>query len=113
MSDHRGQGNEWMIFAVPSQDSGTGRRIAVKITSFKAEEAVNRYLSMMRKSEEALKNLIAYFQQVEEPTVIVVFGDHQPHFSQAFYYRVMGKIDSQMSQEYRPVRRTKISEDSA
>ncbi len=72
---------------------------AVKITSFEAEEAVNRYLSMMRKSDEALKNLFAYFQQVEEPTVIVVFGDHQPHFSQAFYYQVVGKIDSQMSQE--------------
>lgn len=36
----------------------------------------NRYLSLMKKSDEAFEYLIDYFSQVEEPTMIVMFGDH-------------------------------------
>ncbi|MGN0034337.1 MAG: sulfatase-like hydrolase/transferase, partial [Coriobacteriales bacterium] len=36
------------------------------------------YLSLMERSDEALSELIGYFSQQSEPTVIVFFGDHQP-----------------------------------
>ena len=37
-----------------------------------------QYLSIMHASDEALRELITYFEKVEEPTLIVFFGDHQP-----------------------------------
>lgn len=41
-------------------------------------EALNAYLSLIKLSDNSLANLIYYFQNVEEDTVIVFFGDHQP-----------------------------------
>ena len=40
--------------------------------------ALNNYLSLMKLSDEALQELIAYFEGQEEETIIVFFGDHQP-----------------------------------
>ena len=36
------------------------------------------YLSLIKESDKAFKYLIEYFEQVDEPTMIVMFGDHQP-----------------------------------
>lgn len=36
------------------------------------------YLSLMKISDEAIKELVAYFSAQEEDTMIVFFGDHQP-----------------------------------
>lgn len=40
----------------------------------KAEE----YLNLIKKSDEAFKELISYFEQKENPVVICMFGDHLP-----------------------------------
>lgn len=71
----------------------------VKITSFAADEKINRFLSLMRESDEALEYLISYFETVEEPTVVVVFGDHQPHLPDEFYYALTGKVPVQFTAE--------------
>lgn len=39
---------------------------------------LEEYLTLTELSDRALEELITYFSQVEEPTVIVFFGDHQP-----------------------------------
>jgi phosphoglycerol transferase MdoB-like AlkP superfamily enzyme len=36
------------------------------------------YLSLLKLTDEAYKNLIEYFSKVEEPTMIIMYGDHQP-----------------------------------
>ncbi len=36
------------------------------------------YMSLVKRSDEALQALVEYFRGQEEPTVIVFFGDHQP-----------------------------------
>jgi phosphoglycerol transferase MdoB-like AlkP superfamily enzyme len=36
------------------------------------------YLSLIERSDSALQELIDYFSQQQEPTIIVFFGDHQP-----------------------------------
>ncbi len=36
------------------------------------------YLSLMKETDRALEELVAYFESVEEDTMIVFFGDHQP-----------------------------------
>lgn len=40
--------------------------------------SVNQYLSLVKCSDEALESLISYFSGVDEKTVVVFFGDHQP-----------------------------------
>lgn len=41
--------------------------------------ALNQYLSLMKVSDAELENLINYFADEEEDTIIVFFGDHQPN----------------------------------
>jgi len=42
------------------------------------------YLSLMRITDDALKMLITYFENIDHPTVIVLFGDHLPNLSDNF-----------------------------
>ncbi len=49
-----------------------------EITASQHSEALNQYLSLIYQSDQALENLISYFSDVKEPTVVVFFGDHQP-----------------------------------
>ncbi len=47
--------------------------------------ALSQYLSLIKRTDEDLENLIAYFENQEEKTVIVFFGDHQPANAVAKY----------------------------
>lgn len=40
---------------------------------------LNTYLSLMKVSDSALRDLISYFKEQDEKTIIVFFGDHQPN----------------------------------
>lgn len=51
----------------------------------------NQYFSLIRESDDALKELITYFANVDEPVEIVFFGDHQPSLSKGFYPILNGK----------------------
>ncbi len=53
--------------------------------------AAERFLNLVHLSDAATKELVAYFEQQEEPTVIVMFGDHEPGLSNSFYQKIMGK----------------------
>ena len=46
---------------------------------------VDQYLSLVKYSDEAVEELIRYFSEVDEPTAIVFFGDHQPNVTSSFY----------------------------
>lgn len=52
---------------------------------------LSTYLSMINKSDDALKELIQYFEQVEEDTIILMYGDHQPLLRTEFYEKLYGK----------------------
>lgn len=56
----------------------------------KAYTKANKYLSLVKASDDAFKELIEYFSNVDEPTVICMFGDHQPSIETAFISEVMG-----------------------
>ena len=49
-----------------------------------------QYLSLIHESDQALADLIDYFSQAEEKTVILLFGDHQPKLEDDFYRMVTG-----------------------
>lgn len=42
------------------------------------QNITERYLSLVKKSDEAFEDLIEHFENTDEPTMIVMFGDHQP-----------------------------------
>lgn len=50
----------------------------------------NKYLSLVKASDNAFKELIEYFSKVKEPTVICMFGDHQPSVETEFIAEIMG-----------------------
>ena len=52
-----------------------------------APQAV-QYLNMLRKSDDALKELVTYFKNVKEPTLIIFFGDHEPKIEESFYEEI-------------------------
>lgn len=46
---------------------------------------VDTYLSLMKVSDSAFADLVAYFKQVDRPVIICLFGDHQPLLGDNFY----------------------------
>ncbi len=51
---------------------------------------VNQYLSLVKQSDDAFKELIGYFSKVKEPTIICMFGDHHPTVEKEFIEEIMG-----------------------
>lgn len=58
-----------------------------------------QYLNLIKKSDEAFEELTDYFSQVNEKTIIVMFGDHRPGVESSYYDRIAGKPKSQLSDE--------------
>ncbi len=50
-----------------------------------------QYLSLIKETDDAFQDLISYFSNQEEPTIILMYGDHQPYIEDEFYEEVMGK----------------------
>lgn len=71
MQNHSGYSTDY-AFPVP--------RITVEEDDFDSKAYINSevYLTLMRQSDYAFQYLTEYFEKVDEPTIIVMFGDHQP-----------------------------------
>ncbi len=59
----------------------------------------DQYLSLVKKTDEAFEDLIAYFENVDQPTIILMFGDHQPFIEDSFYTEVMGQSVNTLDDE--------------
>lgn len=53
-------------------------------------EDVEEYLSLIKVTDQATEQLIEYFSNVDEDTMIVFFGDHQPMVEKDFYTELVG-----------------------
>lgn len=51
--------------------------------------AETEFLTSMKRTDEAFADLITFFSTYKEPTVIVMYGDHQPSLTQEFYAQFM------------------------
>ncbi len=60
-------------------------------------EMSGQFLNLMTLSDEALKGLIEYYSGIDEPTVIVLFGDHQPRIEDEFYSNMKENYHSGLS----------------
>jgi len=52
----------------------------VFLTNIENYPRVEQYLSLIKESDESLKYLIDYFENYDEKTIILFFGDHQPPY---------------------------------
>ena len=64
-----------------------------------ADSTAEQFLDLMRESDKALEELIGYYSQCGEPTMVVFFGDHQPPLTNAFYEELYGKKLSERTTE--------------
>ncbi len=71
----------------------------VEVTDENGNKQADQYLSLIRKTDSSFKELIHYFSKVKEPTLIVLFGDHEPSISDDFYEKLYGKKLADLTQE--------------
>lgn len=88
----KGKDQPLFIFNVTMQDHGgyTSEKLfseeeSVKLNGMPGFGAVEQYLSLQRQSDLAFQELTDYFSKQEEPTIILMFGDHQPVAFSVFY----------------------------
>lgn len=72
----------------------------VDLSAYGNYPMAENYLALLKKSDEAFEKLITYFEDVDEPTMIVMFGDHMPNIENEFFDTVNGEsIDTENPQE--------------
>lgn len=64
-----------------------------------ADGTAEQYFALARESDMALEELLAYYSACEEPTLVVMYGDHQPPLKNAFYEKLYGKKLSERTTE--------------
>ncbi|MBE6973562.1 MAG: LTA synthase family protein [Ruminococcaceae bacterium] len=82
MQNHSGYAQGW---------SNLPKSITLSEELDKADPKAQQYFCLMKVSDNALSELIAHYEQVNEPTLIVFFGDHQPSLSNEFYEALYDK----------------------
>ncbi len=106
--EHKQENQPLFLFDVTIQNhsgyaGGIEMPISIeKIGNVPADQAgdildAETYLNLMRISDKAFADLISYFENVAEPTIICMFGDHQPKLNDNFYDAIFS--DSEMTVE--------------
>lgn len=77
------QGTPMFLFNVTMQNHGGYSEKSYNFTPDVKVDGVSnfsleQYLSLVKRSDAALERLISYFNGVDEKTIVVFFGDHQP-----------------------------------
>lgn len=95
-----GTSEHFFCFNVTIQNHGgylSGYRSpdAPQYTGGQTADDVEEYLSLLRESDRAFEQLVHYFEQEEEPTVILMFGDHWPRLNNSFINSMMNQADTE------------------
>ena len=105
--EERQDGEKMFIFNITIQNhggyelitSGMKEFVAVRDGLGRSNGPAGQYISLIRQSDKDLKNLLDYFEGVDEPVIICFFGDHQPSIGEDFVESVMGKESSEFTFE--------------
>lgn len=73
-------------------------KVKVKTSGLSTEEN-NQYMTLAKMSDDAFKILVDYFKKSDEPTIILMFGDHQPPLVEEFYETLFGKPQNEFTTE--------------
>lgn len=58
-----------------------------------------QYLTLVNESDRAFQVLVDYFSQQDEPTIILMFGDHPPALEQGFLDKAYGVTQADMTMD--------------
>lgn len=75
------------------EDQLTGLKYRIDLNGLTGMESAEMYLSLLRQSDDALRELVEYFEEQDEPVILVFFGDHLPGNNQElmpFYNYLFG-----------------------
>jgi len=75
-----------------------GYESVIKLPEYKSDEA-EQFLTSVHDSDKALGELIERLEELDEPVLLVFFGDHLPGLSTDFYEYVNGKNNDELSFE--------------
>ena len=90
MQNHSGYAQGW---------NNLERTIDLPDRLARTDSSARQYFALARESDDALRELICYYSQQDEPTMIVFFGDHQPPLTNSFYEELYGKKLSERTTE--------------
>ena len=62
-------------------------------------DQAKEFLSATKVSDDAFKYLINYFEKIDDPTIIFMFGDHWPSIETKFFEDILGKEQSEWELE--------------
>ena len=67
-------------------NTGYYKNSSIKLSDYPGKYTdAEEYLTLMKESDKAFEYLVSYFKKIEQPTIILMFGDHQPNLSSDFY----------------------------
>lgn len=104
--ENKGEDEKLFNFTLTMQNHGsyTDENFENNVVAENGEyPKLNQYLSLIRIADKALEYLISYFENQEEHTIIVLFGDHQPYVEDEFY-------SSLLSQKYEDINSKEATE---
>lgn len=89
--ENKGEGEKLFAFEVTMQNHGGYSKEYedlfpdIRISAYDTEalqttsvQATEKYLTLIRKTDQAFQDLVEYFETQDEKTIILMFGDHQP-----------------------------------
>lgn len=102
--EHRDTSKPFFMFNVTIQNHGSytveDYPADVYLTDAKGQyPQAEQYLTLANKSDEAFKMLVEYFEDCDTPTIILMFGDHQPSVETEFLEKAYGVSMDEMTME--------------
>ncbi|MCD8104285.1 MAG: sulfatase-like hydrolase/transferase [Lachnospiraceae bacterium] len=81
-----------------SNTNNLSMEIEVLNTGFSTTKA-EIYVNLVKATDDAFQSLVEYFEEVEEPVVILMFGDHQPNIGDSAYEYLLGGTEDELTDE--------------
>ncbi len=105
--DEKAEGEKLFTFCVTMQNHGGYTKSTwgdsftpdVHLNYKKSYPRAEAYLSLANESDRAFEYLTEQFAGSDEPTMIILFGDHLPNLEAGFYKKVLGKKEADLSAE--------------
>lgn len=105
MFEHKESDEKTFSFLVTMQNHAPytlqGLETSVDLDTPQDYPEAEQYLSLVQESDRAFWNLTEYFERVDEPTMIVMFGDHHPNLRDGFYDMISGRYSAQEKKTYK------------